>query len=142
MELPLEDRILLVTAYWRTNLTFRQVAPLFGVSKSTANRTIDHLGPKLALKPRKRFAKDTVLIVDGTLVPTRDHAVAEQSKNRLLDQPPGRHRRRHSSRRRGRPAGRCPETATTAGHGRTPARRKPSARRRPSRTAAIPAPGW
>ena len=24
---------------------------------------------------------DTVLIVDGTLVPTRDHAVAEQSKN-------------------------------------------------------------
>lgn len=35
----------------------------------------------LALQPRKRYAKDTVLIVDGTLVPTRDHAVAEQSKN-------------------------------------------------------------
>jgi hypothetical protein len=35
----------------------------------------------LAFQPRKRFAKDTVLIVDGTLVPIRDHTVAEQSKN-------------------------------------------------------------
>jgi hypothetical protein len=58
----------------------RQLAPLFGVSKSAANRIIDRLGPKLALQSRKRFAKETVLIVDGTLVPTRDHSVAEQSK--------------------------------------------------------------
>ncbi|MFE1335712.1 transposase [Streptomyces microflavus] len=79
--LPLEDRALLVTAYWRTNLTLRQLAPLFGVSKSAAGRIIDHLGPMFALQPRKRFAKDTLLIVDRTLVPTRDHAVAEQSKN-------------------------------------------------------------
>ncbi|WP_433545713.1 transposase [Streptomyces sp. CA-294286] len=79
--LPLEDRALLVAAYWHTNLTMRQLAPLFGVSKSAADRIIDHLGPMLALQPRKRFAKDTVLIVDGTLVPTRDHAVAERSKN-------------------------------------------------------------
>ena len=50
--LPLEDGVLLVAAYRRTNLTLRQ-----------------------------RFRKDTVLIVDGTLVPTRDHQVAEQSKN-------------------------------------------------------------
>lgn len=79
--LPLEDRVLLAAAYWRTNLTLRQLAPLFGVSKSAADRIIDHLGPALALQPRKRFRKDTVLIVDGTLVPTRDHTVAEQSKN-------------------------------------------------------------
>ena len=79
--LLLEDRVLLVTAYWRTNLTMRQLAPLFGVSKSAADRIIDQLGPSLALQPRKRFAKDTVLIVDGTLVPTRDHTIAEQSKN-------------------------------------------------------------
>lgn len=79
--LPLEDRALLVAAYWRTNLTMRQLAPLFGVSKSAADRIIDHLGPMLALQPCKRFAKDTVLIVDGTLVPTRDHSIAEQSKN-------------------------------------------------------------
>jgi hypothetical protein len=79
--LPLEDRTLLVAAYWRTNLTIRQLAPLFGVSKSAADRIIDHLGPMLALQPRKRFAKDAVLIVDGTLVPTRDHAIAARSKN-------------------------------------------------------------
>ncbi|MGX1509560.1 transposase [Streptomyces collinus] len=79
--LSLEDRILLVVVYWRTNLTMRQIAPLFGVSKSAADRIIDHLGPLLALQPRKRFRKDTVLIVDGTLVPTRDHTIAEQSKN-------------------------------------------------------------
>ncbi|MFD5074547.1 transposase [Streptomyces sp. NPDC058371] len=79
--LPLEDRALLVAAYWRTNLTMRQLAPLFGISKSAADRIIDHIGPMLALQPRKRFAKDTVLIVDGTLVPTRDHTTAEQSKN-------------------------------------------------------------
>ncbi|WP_217237326.1 transposase [Streptomyces sp. AC555_RSS877] len=79
--LSLEDRILLVAAYWRTNLTLRQLAPLFGISKSAADRVIRHLGPKLALQPRRRFRKDTVLIVDGTLVPTRDHTVAEQSKN-------------------------------------------------------------
>ncbi|WP_426501743.1 transposase [Streptomyces sp. D54] len=79
--LPLEDRARLVTAYWRTNLTMRQLAPLFGVSKSAADRIIDHLGPRLALQPRQRFAKDTVLIVDGTLVPTRDHTIAERSKN-------------------------------------------------------------
>ena len=80
-KLPLQDRVLLVAAYWRTNLTLRQLAPLFGVSKSAADRVIDHLGPKLALPPRRRFRKDAVLIVDGTLVPTRDHTVAEQSKN-------------------------------------------------------------
>ncbi|CAL9554506.1 transposase [Streptomyces sp. enrichment culture] len=79
--LSVEDRLLLVAAYWRTNLTLRQLAPLFGVSKSAADRVINHLGPRLALHPRRRFRKDTVLIVDGTLVPTRDHTVAEQSKN-------------------------------------------------------------
>ncbi|MFD7557417.1 transposase [Streptomyces sp. NPDC059835] len=79
--LPLEDRALLVAAYWRTNLTLRQLAPLFGVSKSAADRIIDHIGPLLALRPRRRFRKDAVLIVNGTLVPTRDHTIAAQSKN-------------------------------------------------------------
>lgn len=31
----------------------------------------------LALQPRKRLRKDTVLVVDGTLVPTQDQSVAE-----------------------------------------------------------------
>jgi len=79
--LSLEDRVLLVATYWRTNLTLRQLAPLFGISKSAADRIVDHTAPLLALKQRRRFRTDTVLIVDGTLVPTRDHDVAEQSKN-------------------------------------------------------------
>jgi hypothetical protein len=59
----------------------RQLSPLFGVSKSAADRVLDHLGPLPGLQPRCRFRKDTVLIVDGTPVPTRDHSVAEQSMN-------------------------------------------------------------
>lgn len=65
--------MLLVAACWRTNLTLRQLAPLFGVSKSAADRIVDRTGPLLALHQRKRFRHGTVLIVDGTLVPTRDH---------------------------------------------------------------------
>ncbi|GGW17570.1 hypothetical protein GCM10010264_73500 [Streptomyces globisporus] len=59
----------------------RQLAPSFGVSKSAAGRIVSHLGPLLALLQRRRFRRDPVLIVDGILVPTRDHSVAEQSKN-------------------------------------------------------------
>lgn len=80
-KLAFEDRVLLVAAYWRTNLTMRQIAALFGTSKSAADRVIDDLAPKLALRPRQRYAPETVLIVDGTLVPTRDHQVAAKSKN-------------------------------------------------------------
>lgn len=56
--LPLEDWVLLlVAAYWRPNLALRQLAPLFGISKSAADRIIDHLGSSLALQPRKRFRR-------------------------------------------------------------------------------------
>lgn len=49
--IPLEDRVLLVAAYWRTNLTLRQLALLFGVSKSAAGRIVRHVGPLLAFQP-------------------------------------------------------------------------------------------
>jgi hypothetical protein len=78
---PLEDRVLLVAAHRRPNLTLRQLAPLFGVSQSAADRIIDNLGPRLALQQRRRHRKQAVLIVDGTLVPTRDHTIAAPSKN-------------------------------------------------------------
>ncbi|MFJ4092952.1 transposase [Kitasatospora sp. NPDC089913] len=77
----LEDRVLLVATYWRTNLTLRQVAPLFGISKFAADRVLDHLAPLLAISPARRSHQDTVLIVDGTLVPTRDRTIAASSKN-------------------------------------------------------------
>lgn len=67
--LPLEDRVLLVAAYWRTNLTLGQLAPLFGISKSAADRIIDRLAPLLVLRRRRRLRKDSVLIVDGTRSP-------------------------------------------------------------------------
>lgn len=70
--LPLEGRVLLVAAYWWTDLTLRQLAPLFGVSKSAADRIIDHLGPALAVERRKRFRKDT-----GGASPDLRHAEAQ-----------------------------------------------------------------
>ncbi len=54
----------------------RQLAPLFGISKSAADRIIDHIGPLPALRQQSRFHRDTVLIVDGTLALTRDHSVS------------------------------------------------------------------
>ncbi|NVI86568.1 transposase [Actinomadura sp. BRA 177] len=80
--LPLADRVLLIAVYYRTNLTLRQVALLFGVSKSAAHRVVDHLAPLLALAPvTRRHSPDTVLIVDGTLVPVHDRTVTASSKN-------------------------------------------------------------
>ncbi|KOV05213.1 transposase, partial [Streptomyces sp. XY511] len=38
--LPLADRVLLVAVYYRTNLTMRQLAPLFGISPATVCRII------------------------------------------------------------------------------------------------------
>lgn len=67
--------------YWRTNLTLRQIGPLFGISKSAAGRILDHIAPLLAFTPARRSCKHTVLIVDGTLVPTRDRTLAASSKN-------------------------------------------------------------
>jgi len=79
--LDLADRVLLVAVYWRTNLTMRQLGPLFGISHSAVHRVIDTIGPLLALAPVRRRPKDQVAIVDGTLIPTRDHRLASQSKN-------------------------------------------------------------
>ena len=65
--LPLADRVLLVATYNRTNLTMRQLAPLFGIKTAAVHRIIDRLGPFLALAPaRRKYGPDTVLIVDGT----------------------------------------------------------------------------
>src|SRR3954453_20394920 len=79
--LDLADRVLLVAVYWRTNLTMRQLGPLFGVSHSAVHRILDTVGPLLALTPVRRRPKDQAAIVDGTLIPTRDHRLAAPSKN-------------------------------------------------------------
>lgn len=71
--------MLRVAVYWRTTLTLRRFAPLSGVSKSAADRIIGHLGPSLALQPRKRFREDAALIVDGTLTTQLKSASASAS---------------------------------------------------------------
>jgi hypothetical protein len=73
--------VLLLAAYWRTNLTMRQIGPLFGVSHSAAHRVIDALAPLLALAPVRKRPVERIAIVDGTLVPTPDHRLAARSKN-------------------------------------------------------------
>jgi hypothetical protein len=54
----------------QTNLTYRQIALLFGISKSAVDRVIDHLAPLLVLSPvMKKHSRDAVLIVDGCSCP-------------------------------------------------------------------------
>ncbi|MFE5808364.1 transposase family protein [Streptomyces sp. NPDC056491] len=81
--LPLADRVLLVAVYYRTNLTIRQLAPLFGVSPATVCRVVQRLGPLLALEPAPRLVADVerLWIVDGILVPARDRTVGASSRN-------------------------------------------------------------
>ncbi|MFF0537091.1 transposase [Streptomyces coelicoflavus] len=81
--LPLAERVLLVAVYYRTNLTMRQLAPLFGVSPATVCRVIQRLGPLLALEPVRtsQDAVERLWIVDGTLVPVRDRKVGASSRN-------------------------------------------------------------
>ncbi|MEW2426361.1 transposase family protein [Streptomyces nigra] len=81
--LPLAERVLIVAVYYRTNLTMRQLGPLFGVSSSTVCRVIQRLGPLLAVEPVSRTgeAAERLWIVDGTLVPVRDRKVGSSSRN-------------------------------------------------------------
>ncbi|WP_328407177.1 transposase family protein [Streptomyces violaceus] len=81
--LPLAERVLLVAVYYRTNLTMRQLAPLFGCSSATVCRVIQRLGPLLALEPAPRPVPgtDRLWIVDGTLIPVRDRQIAASSRN-------------------------------------------------------------
>ncbi|MEX2975281.1 transposase family protein [Streptomyces sp. C184] len=81
--LPLADRVLLVAVYYRTNLTMRQLAPLFGISPATVCRVIQRLRPLLALEPAPRPVADVerLWIVDGTLIPVRDRTVGASSRN-------------------------------------------------------------
>ena len=67
----------------RTNLTLREVGALFGISKSTAHRIIATLTPQLAALAASNPLHDRreSWVVDGTLIPTRDHSHAAKSKN-------------------------------------------------------------
>jgi hypothetical protein len=78
----LAHRVLIACAALRTNLTIRELAAAFALSRSSVHRIVSTMIPRLAAlvgaAPRDRRAS---WVVDGTLIPTRDHRRAACSKN-------------------------------------------------------------
>jgi hypothetical protein len=81
--LPLESRLELVCTSLRTNLTFRELATLYSVSTSQVHRILVDLVPRLAalLTTPEPIDRRHTWLLDGSLIPTRDHRVAKRSKN-------------------------------------------------------------
>ena len=77
-------RVLVVCAALRTNLTLRELAAIAQISKSSVHRIVANLVPALATLANAHVVshdRRRTWIVDGTLVPTRDHRYAARSKN-------------------------------------------------------------
>lgn len=79
----LGQRILIACTALRTNLTIRELAAVFRLSKSSAHRIVAAMVPRLAMLASSTTHHDRrwSWIVDGTLIPTRDHRYAAKSKN-------------------------------------------------------------
>ncbi|WP_409468763.1 transposase [Streptomyces sp. HC307] len=81
-KLSFADRVLLITTAYRTNLTDRQLGPLFGISKSAVDRVLHDLAPVLAGLLEEPSADQRELwVVDGTLIAVHDHTRTAKSKN-------------------------------------------------------------
>jgi hypothetical protein len=80
---PLRLRVVIACVGLRTNLTVRELAGVFALSKSQVHRILADLTPRLAALLPTTIDGDRrwSWIVDGTLIPTRDHATAAKSKN-------------------------------------------------------------
>jgi hypothetical protein len=80
---PLPRRVAVACASLRTNLTLRELAAVFRMSASQVHRVVVDLVPRIAalLATTNIGDRRRTWIVDGTLVPTRDHRVAAKSKN-------------------------------------------------------------
>jgi hypothetical protein len=78
----LQQRVVITCAALRTNLTMRELAAVFAISKSTVHRIVACYTRRLAeiAMPTLRDRRES-WVVDGTLVPTRDHRYAAKSKN-------------------------------------------------------------
>lgn len=77
----LRHRLSIVGVALRTNLTCREVAAVFAISRSQVHRIIADIVPRLAALLTVDLDRRHSWIVDGTLVPTRDHTSAAKSKN-------------------------------------------------------------
>lgn len=81
--LSLQRRVVIACTSLRTNLTLRELAAVFEISRSMAHRIVADLTRRLARLhgQTRKIDRRWSWIVDGTLVPTRDHAHAAKSKN-------------------------------------------------------------
>ena len=80
--LSIWNRLRLVCWALRTNLTVRELGLLFGISKSQAHRVLASLVSRVSAFFRAATVdRRESWVVDGTLVPTRDHKAAAKSKN-------------------------------------------------------------
>lgn len=77
------QRVLIACAALRTNLTIRELAASFTISRSAVHRIVRAMTPLLAALARDTRPHDRreSWVVDGTLIPTRDHRRAARSKN-------------------------------------------------------------
>jgi len=75
------DRVLLLTLALRTNLTYRQLGSLFGVSVAVVHRVLHDLAPAAAGLLEPTTDRRELWVVDGTLVPVHDHRRSAKSKN-------------------------------------------------------------
>jgi len=75
--------VLIACVALRTNLTVRELGAVFLISKSQAHRIVAHMTPQLAelLERTVAGSRRWSWVVDGTLIPTRDHQRAAKSKN-------------------------------------------------------------
>lgn len=80
---PLRQRVLVACLALRTNLTVREIAAVFAISKSQAHRILADVTRRLAALLHSTVDRDLrwSWVVDGTLVPTRDHSAAAKSNN-------------------------------------------------------------
>ena len=82
--LPLERRVLIACTSLRTNLTVRELATIFGVPPAQAHRVVTDIVQRMAglvSATPEDLDRRYSWVVDGTLVPTRDHGVAGKAKN-------------------------------------------------------------
>ena len=78
----LRRRVLITCTALRTNLTIRELAACFAISKSAAHRIVSSMTSRLAaLGEAPQRDRRESWVVDGTLIPTRDHRAAARSKN-------------------------------------------------------------
>ena len=82
--LSLERRVVLACTSLRTNLTVRELAAVFHISSAQAHRVVTDIVTRvaaLAALTQVPLDRRHSWVVDGTLVPTRDHRVAAKAKN-------------------------------------------------------------